>query len=32
MYVKGKWKKQKNKASTLDGSLKFILLPLITAV
>lgn len=32
MYVKGKRKKQKNKASTLYGSLKCILLPWITAV
>lgn len=32
MYVKGKWKKQKNKASTLYESLKCIVLPWITAV
>lgn len=32
MYVKGKWKNKKNKASTLYGSLKCIVLPWITAV
>ena len=32
MCVKGKWEKQKNKASTLYGSLKCIVLPWITAV
>lgn len=32
MYVKGKWKNKKNKASTLYGSLKCIVLPWITAI